>query len=154
MGHLGPGPIRSLWYTIVLPSLLLCYAGQTALLLENPGLQGNPFFLLAPSWAVIPLVALATCATVIASQAIITGAFSLTRQAIQLGWFPGLNIRQTSAEEYGQIYVPFVNWTMMLLTIALTVAFGSSARLAGAYGTAVSTTMLLTTALLYKVMRD
>src|SRR6266576_5432506 len=92
--------------------------------------------------------------TIIASLAIITGSFSLTRQAMQLGWFPGLRIRQTSDEEYGQIYVPFVNWTMMLFTIALTVGFGSSGRLAGAYGTAVSTTMLLTTALLYKVMRD
>jgi KUP system potassium uptake protein len=90
-------------------------------------------------------VLLATGATIIASQAIITGSFSLTRQAMQLGWFPGLRIRQTSDEEYGQIYVPFVNWTMMLLTIALTVGFGSSGRLAGAYGTAVSTTMLLTT---------
>ena len=105
----------SSWYCVVLPALLLCYAGQTALLLENPGLEGNPFFKLAPAWAVVPLVVLATCATIIASQAIITGAFSLTRQAMQLGWFPGLNIRQTSDEEYGQIYVPVVNWTMMVV---------------------------------------
>jgi KUP system potassium uptake protein len=154
MGHIGRNPIRTTWYGIVLPALLINYAGQTALLLDQPSLGGNPFFKLSPSWAIFPLVLLATVATIIASQAIITGSFSLTRQAIQLGWFPGLRIRQTSAEEYGQIYVPFVNWTMMLLTIALTVAFGSSARLAGAYGTAVSTTMLLTTALLYKVMRD
>ena len=97
---------------------------------------------------------LATLATIIASQAIITGAFSLTRQAMQLGWFPGVHIHQTSADEYGQIYVPFVNWTMMLGTLALTCGFGSSERLAGAYGTAVSTTMLLTTALLYNAMRD
>src|SRR3984885_8324705 len=110
-------------------------------------------FHLAPDWAIYPLVILATLATIIASQAIITGSFSLTRQAMQLGWFPGLRIRQTSSEEYGQIYVPLVNWTMMALTIALTVAFGSSVRLAGAYGTAVSTTMLLTTVLLYNVMR-
>ena len=154
MGHIGRNPIRITWYGIVLPALLINYAGQTALLLDQPILGGNPFFKLAPGWAIFPLVLLATVATIIASQAIITGSFSLTRQAMQLGWFPGLRIRQTSDEEYGQIYVPFVNWTMMLFTIALTVGFGSSDRLAGAYGTAVSTTMLLTTALLYKVMRD
>jgi KUP system potassium uptake protein len=153
MGHIGRNPIRTTWYAIVLPALLLNYAGQTALLLDQP-FAGSPFFRLAPDWAVFPLVLLATVATIVASQAIITGSFSLTRQAMQLGWFPGLQIRQTSAEEYGQIYVPFVNWTMMLLTIALTVSFGSSDRLAGAYGTAVSTTMLLTTALLYNVMRE
>jgi KUP system potassium uptake protein len=154
MGHLGRKPISTTWYAIVLPALLLNYAGQTALFLEHPAIGGNPFFELAPAWAIFPLVGLATVATIIASQAIITGAFSLTRQAMQLGWFPGLRIRQTSAEEYGQIYVPFVNWTMMLFTIALTIGFGSSVRLAGAYGTAVSTTMLLTTVLLYNVMRD
>jgi KUP system potassium uptake protein len=154
MGQFGRRPIRSSWYTIVLPALLSCYAGQTALLLENPGLQGNPFFQLAPHWAVVPLVVLATFATIIASQAIITGAFSLTRQAMQLGWFPGLNIRQTSDEEYGQIYVPVVNWVMMVCTLFLTFSFGSSDALAGAYGTAVSTTMLLTTALLFNAMRD
>ncbi|MBV9750611.1 MAG: KUP/HAK/KT family potassium transporter [Acetobacteraceae bacterium] len=154
MGHIGRSPIRSSWYCVVLPALLLSYAGQTALLIENPALDGNPFFKLAPGWAVIPLVVLATAATIIASQAIITGAFSLTRQAMQLGWFPGLNIRQTSDEEYGQIYVPFMNWTMMILTLALTYGFGSSDRLAAAYGTAVSTTMWLTTALLYTAMRE
>jgi KUP system potassium uptake protein len=154
MGHVGRNPIRTTWYTIVLPSLLLSYAGQTALLLEDPNTAGNPFFLLAPDWAIYPLVGLATLATIIASQAIITGSFSLTRQAMQLGWLPALRIRQTSSGEYGQIYVPLVNWTMMMCTIALTVGFGSSVRLAGAYGTAVSTTMLLTTVLLYRVMRD
>ena len=154
LGHFGRKPIRLSWYCVVLPALLLCYAGQTALLLQNPGLDGNPFFKLAPHWAVIPLVVLATCATIIASQAIITGAFSLTRQAMQLGWFPGLNIRQTSVEEYGQIYVPVVNWAMMVCTLFLTLSFGSSDRLAGAYGTAVSTTMLLTTVLLFNAMRD
>ena len=154
MGHIGRNPIRSSWYCVVLPALLLCYAGQTALLIENPALEGNPFFKLAPGWAVVPLVLLATLATIIASQAIITGAFSLTRQAMQLGWFPGLHIRQTSDEEYGQIYVPFVNWIMMICTLVLTYGFGSSASLAGAYGTAVSTTMLLTTALLYNAMRN
>jgi KUP system potassium uptake protein len=154
MGHIGRQPIRFSWYTVVLPALVLSYAGQTGFLLQNPNLTGNPFFELSPQWAIIPLVVLATLATIVASQAIITGAFSLTRQAMQLGWFPGLNIRQTSDEEYGQIYVPFVNWCMMIGTLALTWGFGSSEKLAGAYGTAVSTTMLLTTALLYNAMRD
>jgi KUP system potassium uptake protein len=154
MGHIGRNPIRTSWYAIVLPALLLNYAGQVALFLGDPAMDGNPFFRLAPSWSIYPLVGLATVATIIASQAIITGSFSLTRQAMQLGWFPGVRIRQTSSEEYGQIYVPFVNWTMMVLTVALTVGFGSSDRLAGAYGAAVSTTMLLTTALLYNVMRE
>jgi KUP system potassium uptake protein len=153
MGHIGRHPIRMSWYGIVLPALLLNYAGQVALFLADPATSGNPFFRLAPSWSIYPIVGLATVATIIASQAIITGAFSLTRQAMQLGWFPGVRIQQTSSEEYGQIYVPFVNWTMMALTIALTVSFASSDSLAGAYGTAVSTTMLLTTALLYNVMR-
>jgi KUP system potassium uptake protein len=154
MGHIGRNPIRTSWYGIVLPALLLNYAGQVALFLDDPAMDGNPFFRLAPSWSIYPLVGLATVATIIASQAIITGSFSLTRQAMQLGWFPGVRIHQTSSEEYGQIYVPFVNWTMMVLTVALTVSFGRSDRLAGAYGTAVSTTMLLTTALLYNVMRE
>jgi KUP system potassium uptake protein len=154
MGHIGRNPIRTSWYGLVLPALLLNYAGQVALYLGDPAMNGNPFFRLAPSWSIYPLVGLATIATIIASQAIITGSFSLTRQAMQLGWFPGVRIRQTSSDEYGQIYVPFVNWTMMVLTVTLTVSFGSSDRLAGAYGTAVSTTMLLTTALLYNVMRE
>jgi len=153
MGHLGRGPIRRSWYCIVLPALLLSYAGQTALLIERKTVSGNPFFQLAPAWAVYPLVLLATMATVIASQAIITGSFSMTRQAMQRGWLPGVNIRQTSDEQYGQIYVPAVNWMMMMATVAIAVAFGSSDRLAGAYGTAVATTMLLTTCLLYAAMR-
>jgi KUP system potassium uptake protein len=126
MGGVGRSPIRIGWYILVLPSLLLCYAGQTALLIANPALKGNPFFELAPNWAIVPLVALATVATIIASQAIITGAFSLTRQAMQLGWFPGMNVRQTSDREYGQIYVSTVNWTMMVCTVALAYGFGSS----------------------------
>jgi len=153
MGHVGRNPIRMTWYLIVLPACLLNYAGQIALLIAEPG-QGSPFFRLAPGWAIYPLVVLATAATIIASQAIITGSYSMTRQAMQLGWFPGLKIRQTSDTEYGQIYVPFVNWTMMLLTVLLTVMFGSSERLSGAYGTAVSTTMMLTTALLFNLMRE
>ncbi|MGA9868886.1 MAG: KUP/HAK/KT family potassium transporter [Acetobacteraceae bacterium] len=155
MGHIGRNPIRLAWYCVVLPALLLSYAGQIAMLTANGSApQGNPFFLIVPGWALYPMVALAALATIIASQAIITGVFSLTRQAVQLGWFPGLDIRQTSDREYGQIYVPFVNWTMMVLTLALTIGFASSARLAGAYGTAVSTTMLLTTVLLYAAMRE
>jgi KUP system potassium uptake protein len=154
MGHIGRNPIRVTWYCFVLPALVLNYAGQIGNFLEAPNLEANPFFKLAPSWSIYPLVVLATLATVIASQAIITGSFSMTRQAMQLGWFPGVRVRQTSAEEYGQIYVPFVNWSMMALTVALAAGFGSSDRLAGAYGTAVSTTMVITTALLYNVMRS
>jgi KUP system potassium uptake protein len=153
MGHLGRGPIKLSWYTIVLPALLLSYAGQTGLLIEKGTVGGNPFFQLAPTWAVYPLVVLATIATIIASQAIITGSFSMTRQAMQLDWLPGVNIRQTSDRVYGQIYVPAVNWLMMVATVGITIAFQSSAKLAGAYGTAVSTTMLLTTFLLYTAMR-
>ncbi len=153
MGHFGKAPIRWSWYLLVLPALLLSYAGQTAYLIDHGSVGGNPFFQIAPGWAMIPLVVLATVATIIASQAIITGSFSMTRQAMQLGWFPGIAIRQTSDKVYGQIYVPTVNWLMMIATIGTTIAFGSSARLAGAYGTAVSTTMLLTTGLLIRTMR-
>jgi KUP system potassium uptake protein len=153
MGHMGRNAIRASWYGIVLPALLLNYAGQAALMLDQPDVTGNTFFKIVPAWGLYPMVALATIATIIASQAIITGSFSLTRQAMQLGWFPGLRIRQTSDREYGQIYVPLMNWILMLFTVALAVGFGSSDRLAGAYGTAVSTTMLLTTVLLYAAMR-
>jgi KUP system potassium uptake protein len=153
MGHFGKGPIRLSWYAIVLPALLLSYAGQTALLMEKGSVQGNPFFQLAPAWSIYPLVGLATLATVIASQAIITGSFSMTRQAVQLGWLPGFRIQQTSDKVYGQIYIPVINWLMMGATIGITMAFGSSDKLAGAYGTAVSTTMLLTTLLLFTAMR-
>ncbi len=154
MGHFGRGPIRRSWYVIVLPALLLSYAGQTAFLLDKSSVSGNPFFQIAPAWSIYPLVILATMATIIASQAIITGSFSMTRQAMQLGWLPGVAIRQTSDRIYGQIYIPAVNWLLMVATIATTVAFGGSDKLAGAYGTAVSTTMLLTTILLYRAMRD
>src|SRR5277367_2325437 len=154
MGHFGKTPIRRSWYMVVLPALLLSYAGQTAFLIDKGTVTGNPFFQIAPAWSVYPLVLLATIATIIASQAIITGSFSMTRQAMQLGWLPGVAIRQTSDRIYGQIYIPAVNWLLMLATIATTIAFGASDRLAGAYGTAVSTTMLLTTFLLYRAMRD
>ena len=153
MGHFGKNPIRRTWYFVVLPALLLNYAGQTGLLIDKGAAGGNPFFELVPHWAIYPLVVLATLATIIASQAIITGSFSMTRQATQLGWLPGAMIRQTSDRVYGQIYVPVVNWLMMVATIGITVAFGSSERLSGAYGTAVATTMLLTTVLLFRAMR-
>jgi len=155
MGHFGAHPIRVGWYTVVLPMLLLNYAGQTALVAAGAVPEGeSPFFVLGPLWATFPLVALATVATIIASQSIISGVFSMTRQAIQLGLCPRLNVTQTSAEGYGQIYVAAVNWTLMILTLVLAVSFGSSDRLAAAFGTAVSLTMLLTTLLLYKVMRE
>ncbi len=154
MGHVGRFPIRVAWYVVVLPALLLSYAGQTALLLDHALKPGaNPFFQLAPHWAIYPLVGLATLATIIASQAIITGSFSMTRQAMQLGWLPLFDVRQTSDKAFGQIYVPAVNWLMAAATITITLAFRSSDRLAGAYGTAVSTTMMLTTLLLFRAMR-
>ncbi len=155
MGHFGRRPIRLAWYGLVLPTLLLNYAGQTALIVEN-GAAGklNPFFELCPAPLQLPLVALATIATVIASQAIITGAFSMSRQAIQLGLSPRLKITQTSAESYGQIYVGFVNWVLMALTLVLTIAFRSSENLAAAFGIAVSLTMLLTTLLMFVAMRE
>jgi len=155
MGHFGARPIRFSWYGLVLPMLLLNYAGQTALIAAGEVPRGdNPFFLLAPAWLQLPLVALATVATIIASQSIISGVFSMTRQAIQLGLCPRLNVTQTSATGYGQIYVGAVNWMLMVFTIGLTLSFGSSDSLAAAFGIAVSLTMLLTTLLLYKVMRE
>ena len=152
MGHFGRAPIRHAWYFVVLPALLVSYAGQVAYLIGKGGVGGNPFFEIAPAWSVYPLVILATLATIIASQAIITGSFSMTRQAMQLGWMPGVRINQTSDRLYGQIYVPVVNWLMMIATVIVTFAFGSSDHLAGAYGTAVATTMMLTTVLLYQAM--
>jgi KUP system potassium uptake protein len=155
MGHFGARPIRLSWYSIVLPMLLLNYAGQAALVVAGAvPPEGNPFFLLGPSWLQLPLVVLATAATIIASQAIISGVFSMTRQAIHLGLFPRLNITQTSAVGYGQIYVGSVNWLLMIVTLGLTVGFGSSDKLAAAFGIAVSLTMLLTTLLMYKIMRE
>ena len=154
MGHFGKRAVRCSWYFIALPALLLSYAGQTAFVMDNTVAKGNPFFLVAPAWSIYPMVLLATIATIIASQAIITGSFSMTRQAIQLGWLPGLAIRQTSDRVYGQIYVPVVNWLLMVASVSTTIAFGSSDRLASAYGTAVATTMLLTTVLLYQAMAE
>ena len=154
MGHFGAKPIRIAWFAVVFPSLILNYAGQTALVVDGAAISDNIFFQLCPSSALIPLVVLATIATIIASQAIITGAFSMTRQAIQLGWLPRLYITQTSAKGYGQIYVGSVNWLLMIVTVGLTIGFGKSDNLAAAYGIAVSATMLMTSALLYIAMRE
>jgi KUP system potassium uptake protein len=154
MGHFGPRPIRLSWTVVVFPSLILNYAGQAALVLEGAPTDGNIFYRLCPQALLIPLVILATIATIIASQSIITGAFSMTRQAIQLGWLPRLRIKQTSAQGYGQIYVGVVNWLLMIVTLGLTLGFGKSDNLAAAYGIAVSLTMLMTSALLFIAMRD
>ena len=143
MGHFGRLPIRLAWYLLVLPALILNYFGQGALLLTDPAAVSNPFFNLAPHWAALPLVALATCATVIASQAVISGAFSVTRQAIQLGYLPRMEIIHTSKDEIGQIYLPFINWMLMIAVCALVVGFGSSSNLAAAYGVAVTGTMVI-----------
>jgi len=147
MGHFRRRPIRLAWFALVLPALVVHYFGQGALLLERPEAVANPFYRMAPAWMLYPLVVLATLATVIASQAVITGAFSLTRQAVQLGFLPRVEIRHTSAAQAGQIYVPLVNWTLLLATVGLVLGFRSSAGLAGAYGVAVVTTMLITTVL-------
>jgi KUP system potassium uptake protein len=151
MGHFGRHPIRLAWFALVLPALLLNYFGQGALLLRNPAAAEQPFFLLAPEWLLLPLVGLATAAAIIASQALISGAFSLTQQAIQLGYCPRLDIDHTSHEEIGQVYVPQVNWALMLSTIAIVVGFGSSTALAAAYGIAVTLTMVITAMLLQVV---
>ena len=154
MGHFGRGPIKLAWFGIVFPSLILNYAGQAALVLEGAPTDGNIFFRLCPPILLIPLIVLATVATIIASQSIITGAFSMTRQAIQLGWLPRLLIKQTSSEGYGQIYVGVVNWLLMIVTVGLTITFGKSDNLAADYGIAVSATMLMTSALLFIAMRE
>ncbi len=152
MGHFGRGPIRLAWFGVVFPCLVLNYAGQSALVLKGLPITENMFYALCPRMALAPFVILATVATIIASQAIITGAFSMTRQAIQLGWLPRLRVTQTSALGYGQIYISAVNWTMMAITIGLTIAFRKSDNLAAAYGIAVSGTMLMTSMLLYIAM--
>ena len=154
MGHFGERPIQVDWFGLVGVSLLLNYFGQGALLVHNPEATSNPFYRLAPGWALYPLLILATAATVIASQAIISGAFSLTRQAIQLGYLPRMRIDHTSAREIGQIYVPGVNWALMAACVALVIGFGSSSNLASAYGVAVTTTMVITTILAYFAARQ
>ena len=153
MGHFGKRPIRIAWFGLVFPALALNYFGQGALLMVNPKGIENPFYLLFPGWALYPMVGLATAATVIASQATISGAYSLTKQAIQLGYLPRMNILQTSTTEIGQIYLPAVNWVLLAVVLAAVVGFGSSSKLASAYGVAVTGTMLITTFLTFFVIR-
>jgi KUP system potassium uptake protein len=153
MGHFGKNPIRLAWFVLVLPALVLNYLGQGALLLENPGAT-HPFFLLAPTWALYPLVGIATAAAIIASQALISGSFSITRQAVQLGLAPRLDIEHTSVHEMGQIYVPQINWALMVATVLIVIGFGSSGAVAAAYGIAVTLTMIITVLLLYVVMTE
>ena len=154
MGHFGKKPIQITWYGLVFPSLILIYFGQGAFLIANPEAVANPFYHMAPDWAIWPLVLIATSATVIASQALISGAFSLTMQAVQLGYLPRIRIFHTSATESGQVYIPAVNWALMVAAVGLVVGFGSSSALAGAYGVAVSTTMVVTTVLIFVIMRE
>ena len=153
LGHFGKKPIRLAWFSIVMPCLVLNYFGQGALLLSNPAAVKNPFYLMAPDWALLPLVGLATMATVIASQALITGAFSVTKQAIQMGYLPRLRIFHTSVRDTGQIYMPFVNWGLFVVIVLAVVMFRSSSNLAAAYGIAVTTDMLITTILTFFVIR-
>ena len=147
MGHFGRQPIRLAWFAVALPALLLNYFGQGALVLENPGALSRPFYGLAPEWALYPMVILATAATIIASQAVISGAFSLTRQAVQLNLLPRMKIIQTDSQHIGQIYIPAINWLLMIATISLVLGFRSSNRLGAAYGLAVSAQMVITTLL-------
>jgi KUP system potassium uptake protein len=147
MGHFGRNPIRLAWFALVLPALMINYLGQGALLTAHPEAVSNPFFLMAPEWARLPLVVLATLATIIASQAVISGAFSVTQQAIQLGFLPRMKIVHTSASAFGQIYIPAVNWALLVLVMFLVLAFQSSSNLAAAYGIAVTGTMLIDTLL-------
>jgi KUP system potassium uptake protein len=154
MGHIGRRPIAVAWFAVVLPSLLLNYFGQGALVLHDPATSANPFFAMAPAWAVVPLVVLSATATVIASQALISGVFSLTRQAISLGRLPRVRVVQTSGREFGQIYVPAVNWLLMIMTVLLVLGFRTSENLASAYGIAVNLAMLIDSCLLYLAMRE
>ena len=152
MGHFGRKPIQTAWLFFVLPSLAINYLGQGALLLKDPEKLENPFYLLYPDWALLPMVVLATAATIIASQAVITGAYSLTRQAIQLGLLPRLDIRRTSETEKGQIYLPRVNWLLLIAVLCLVIVFRSSSALASAYGIAVTGTMVITTTMAFLVL--
>ncbi|MFY9316983.1 MAG: potassium transporter Kup [Burkholderiales bacterium] len=153
MGHFGKGPVRIAWFGLVGPALVLNYFGQGALLINQPEAVQNPFFLLVPGWALYPMVGLATVATVIASQATISGAYSMTKQAIQLGFLPRIAVVQTSAREQGQIYIPGINWLLLAAVLAAVIGFGSSSRLASAYGVAVTATMMVDTLLTFFVIR-
>jgi KUP system potassium uptake protein len=154
MGHFGKSPIRAVWFTLVFPALILNYMGQGAHLLEHPSSSSNLFYQLAPSWFLLPAIVIATMATIIASQAVITGMFSIAKQAVQLGFWPRLKIKHTSLEHAGQVYLPFINIMLFCLTVLLIFYFKQSGHLAAAYGIAVSTTMLITTALLICIARS
>ena len=153
MGHFGKGPIRLAWFSLVMPALVINYFGQGAMLLAHPENAKNPFYEMAPGWALYPLIGLATAATVIASQALITAAFSVTKQAIQLGYLPRMRVLHTSVRDTGQIYLPFVNWGLYVCIVLAVVLFGSSSKLAGAYGVAVTIDMLITTIMTFFVIR-
>ncbi len=153
MGHFGCSPIRRAWFLLVFPALTLNYLAQGSLILRSPKAIANPFFLLLPAWAQIPMVILATVATVIASQSVISGAFSVTHQAVQLGFLPRLTIRHTSSREIGQVYAPAINRLLFVTAVAIVIAFGSSAALASAYGVAVTGTFMLNTILFLAVAR-
>ena len=153
MGHFGRKPIRLAWFALAFPALVLNYLGQGAMLLQSPELASSPFYRMAPAWALYPLVILATMAAVIASQALISGVFSMTHQAIQLGYCPRMGIEHTSASHKGQIYIPQINWALMVACVGLVIGFGSSSAIAAAYGIAVSSTMVITTMLAYLVAR-
>jgi KUP system potassium uptake protein len=153
LGHFGKRPIRVAWFGLAMPALVLNYFGQGAMLLQRPANVNNPFYEMAPAWALYPLIALATCAAVIASQALITAAFSVTKQAIQLGYLPRLRVLHTSVKETGQIYVPFINWGLYVAIVLAIVFFGSSSKLAAAYGIAVTIDMLITTVMTFFVIR-
>ena len=153
MGHFGRKPIQMAWFVLVLPALVLNYFGQGALLLHNPAAVQNPFYLLAPTWALYPMIVLSTAATIIASQAVISGAFSMTREAMQLGYSPRMEVQHTSERQIGQIYLPGINWALLIAVIALVLGFRSSANLGAAYGIAVTGTMLITTILAFIVVR-
>src|SRR5206468_4628216 len=152
LGHFGPGPIRTAWLCVALPALTINYLGQGALVLADQKTIENPFFLLYPDWALLPMVGLATAATIIASQAVITGAYSLTQQAIQLGLLPRMEIRRTSETEKGQIYIPRINWLLLIAVLYIVIVFRSSSALASAYGVAVTGTMVVTTIMAFFVL--
>src|SRR3990172_9179141 len=153
MGHFGKRAVRLAWFGLVLPALVLNYFGQGALLIANPQAISNPFYLAYPDWALYPMIGLATAATVIASQAVISGAYSVTKQAVQLGFLPRLNIQHTSVKQIGQIYIPSINWILLISVLAAVIGFGSSSNLASAYGVAVAGTMLIDTILTFYVIR-
>ncbi len=153
MGHFGRRAISRAWFFVAFPALTLNYVGQASLILHSPEAVESPFYLLIPEWSRVPMIVLATCATLIASQAVISGAFSVTRQVAQLGFLPRVDIKHTSAETIGQVYLPAVNWTLFVLVVGVVLSFGSSSELATAYGIAVTGTLLIDSILFLVVAR-